>query len=275
MSTCTAHILLNRYACTIQVDSKVKKKEYCSCIRVFRLDAIGAEFQLSSCDTFVKTSASSTSHKVYCAFFFFVHFTMSKEILSDAVNTIDLLQSIYFDKEFEFQRNEDEIAYKILQGCWESDTWPTSFTPPLPSNLEFTIKAPVELQDETDIVHLTFNGQISLISIEDYQLTLPSAANLWLSREDHELFVNVLNNGIQLDASEDRSTWIIEKMQQLQSIAEPYAIAKLQKSKDENAKVKLIEEGGPARFLRDWIWFPMIYTREKVNNKIQMVVPHL
>ena len=207
--------------------------------------------------------------------FFFVHFTMSKEILSDAVNTIDLLQSIYFDKEFEFQRNEDEIAYKILQGCWESDTWPTSFTPPLPSNLEFTIKAPVELQDETDTIHLTFNGQISLISIEDYQLTLPSAANLWLSREDHELFVNVLNNGIQLDASEDRSTWIIEKMQQLQSIAEPYAIAKLQKSKNENAKVKLIEEGGPARFLRDWIWFPMIYTREKVNNKIQTVVPHL
>lgn len=201
---------------------------------------------------------------------------MSKEILSDAVNTIDLLQSIYFDKEFEFQHNEDEEAYKILQGCWESDTWPTYFTPSLPSSLEFTIKAPVELQeqDETDTIHLTFNGQISLNSITDYQLTLPSAANLWLSREDHESFVNVLNNEIQLDPSEDRSTWIIEKMQQLQSIAEPYAIAKLQKSKDENDKVKLIEEGGPTRFLRDWIWFPMIYTREKVNNKIQTVVPH-
>lgn len=195
---------------------------------------------------------------------------MSSELLSDAINTIDLLQSIYFDKEFEFQRNEDEAAYKMLQGCWESDTWPASFNPPLPSSLAFTIKAPVELlgqeQDEEDTIHLTFNGQLSLTSITDYQLTLPSAANLWLSREDHETLVNTLNNEIQLDSSDDRSTWIIEKMQQLQSIAEPYALAKLQKSKEESDRAKLLQEGGPVRFLRDWIWFPMIYTREKVKR---------
>lgn len=194
---------------------------------------------------------------------------MSNEILSDAVNTIDLLQSIYFDKEFEFQRDQDEAAYKTLQGCWESDTWPTSFNPPLPSSLEFTIKAPVELldqEDEEDVIYLTFNGQLSLTSITDYQLTLPSAANLWLSREDHESLVNTLNNEIQLDSSDDRSTWIIEKMQQLQAIAEPYALAKLQKSKQESDKAKLLQEGGPVRFLRDWIWFPMIYTREKVTH---------
>lgn len=199
---------------------------------------------------------------------FLYNSTMSNEILSDAVNTIDLLQSIYFDKEFEFQRDQDEAAYKTLQGCWESDTWPTSFNPPLPSSLEFTIKAPVELldqEDEEDVIYLTFNGQLSLTSITDYQLTLPSAANLWLSREDHESLVNTLNNEIQLDSSDDRSTWIIEKMQQLQAIAEPYALAKLQKSKQESDKAKLLQEGGPVRFLRDWIWFPMIYTREKVT----------
>ncbi|KAL0137375.1 hypothetical protein V8B55DRAFT_1527813, partial [Mucor lusitanicus] len=197
---------------------------------------------------------------------------MSNEILSDAINTIDLLQSIYFDKEFEFQRNEDEAAYTMLQGCWESDTWPTCFDPPLPSSLAFTIKAPVELPDqeldEEDAIHLVFNGQLSLTSITDYQLTLPSAANLWLSREDHETLVNTLNNEIQLDSSDDRSTWIIEKMQQLQSIAEPYALAKLQKSKEEIEKAKLLQEGGPVRFLRDWIWFPMIYTREKRGDII-------
>ncbi|CEP11932.1 hypothetical protein [Parasitella parasitica] len=196
---------------------------------------------------------------------------MSKEILSDAVNTIDLLQSIYFDKEFEFKRNEDEITYKSLQGCWEADTWPACFDPSLPGNLEFTIKAPVELQelqDQDDHLYLTFNGQISLDSIADYQLTLPSAANFWLSREDHESLVHILNNEIQLDSTEDRSTCIIEKMQQLQSIAEPYALAKLQKLKEDKDKGKPGKDNGPVRLLRDWIWFPMIYTREKRGDII-------
>jgi hypothetical protein len=194
---------------------------------------------------------------------------MTPEILSDAVNTIDLLQSIYFDKEFEFQAATDEKAYQKLQKYWESDIWPASFSD-LPQQLEFTIKAPIETphnekHEDIPTAYLTFNGRISLISKTEYSLTLPSSANHWLSREDHEALVHALNNETIIDPADDRSTWIIEKMQQLQQTAEPYACNWIQKIQEDAEKVKSIAEGGPVRFLRDWIWFPMIYTREKVK----------
>jgi hypothetical protein len=192
--------------------------------------------------------------------------TTTIEIVTDAVNTIDLLQSIYFDKEFEFKRQEDEITYTKLHNYWETDTWPSNCFDNLQNNLEFTCKAPIEISNKEDtILHLTFHGRISLISESDYHLTLPSASNLWLSREDHEQLVHTLNNEIEIDPTEDRSTWIIEKMQQLQSIAEPYAVAYIEKSNQDVRNKQLLAEGGPVRFLRDWIWFPMIYTREKVS----------
>lgn len=192
------------------------------------------------------------------------------ELLAEAVTTIDLLQSIYFDKEFEFQRKEDQELYTQLHACWESDTW-ASFEN-LPSNLEFTIKAPIEIpetddnEDEEQVIYLTFKGSISLKNKTDYHLVLPSASNLWLTREDHETLVNTLNN-ITIDDAEDRSTWIIEKMQQLQSITEPYAIAYAEKVKQGLKREQILAEGAPVTFLRDWIWFPMIYTREKVRIK--------
>lgn len=194
------------------------------------------------------------------------------ELLAEAVTTIDLLQSIYFDKEFEFQRKEDQELYLQLHACWESDTW-TPFEN-LPSNLEFTIKAPIEIpetndNDEEQLIYLTFKGGISLKNKTDYQLVLPSASNLWLSREDHETLVNTLNN-ISINDAEDRSTWIIEKMQQLQSVTEPYAIAYADKVMQGLKKEQLLAEGGPVTFLRDWIWFPMIYTREKVYTRLKL-----
>lgn len=189
---------------------------------------------------------------------------MSTVILSDAVNTIDLLQSIYFDNEFTFQHSEDESFYSVLKTCHDSDDWST-LPKTYPQQLEFIVKAPIDLPElEENPLHLTFNGRISLVSMTEYQLHLPSAANLWLSRDDHQLLVNTFNE-IHVDESEDRSTHIIEKIQQMQVVAESYAIQYLEKSKLEAQKELEAREGGPVRFLRDWIWFPMIYTREKVS----------
>jgi hypothetical protein len=191
------------------------------------------------------------------------------EILTDAVNTVDLLQSIYFDKEFEFRRSEDETLYTQLHSYWESDQWPPSPINLSLSNLEFTIKAPIEQEEEEEetTLYMIFYGRISLVSISEYQLTLPSSSNnVWLSREDHETLVGTLNR-IEVEDGADRSTWIIEKMQQLQLIAEPYAVAYKERSNQLAKNTKLEAEGGPVKFLRDWIWFPMIYTREKVRQQ--------
>lgn len=186
---------------------------------------------------------------------------MTDITLTDAVNTIDLLQSIYFDQEFEFDTLQEQELYQTLHTCWETNNW-TKFNN-LPCHLEFTIKAPIEIPDQEDIlIHLIFHGRLSLFDVSDYQLYLPSASNLWLSRHNHETLVNQLND-IEMDPNNDRSTWIIEKMQQLQTIAVPYAIRYLSEKKVETATI----DDGPVRLLREWIWFPMIYTREKVHEK--------
>ncbi|KAI9483037.1 MAG: hypothetical protein EXX96DRAFT_556595 [Benjaminiella poitrasii] len=198
----------------------------------------------------------------------------TEEVLTDAVNTIDLIQSIFFDREFEFRRHEDETLYSKLQACHEQDDWSSlSNQSALPNSIEFIVKAPIDLeQDDNDdvIVYLTFNGLISLTSLDDYQLTLTSANNVWLSREDHEKLVHTLNNEIDPnDKQADRATWIIEKLQQMQMIAEPYATTWLQKTKEDSVLKASANNGGePIRFLRDWIWFPMIYTREKRGHII-------
>ena len=197
----------------------------------------------------------------------FVHFfvfTMATPLLlSEAVTTIDLLQSIYFDNEFEFQHTEDQEVYTQLYACWESDNW-TSTPKKLPKNLEFTIKAPIELTEEDDPVYLIMNGRISLISSTDYQLSIPSSLNLWLSRDDHLTLVNALNT-FKIDNHDDRSTWIIETIQHLQVSTEPFATIHNQTLLEKAKKEQLSMTGGPVTMLRDWIWFPMIYTREKVS----------
>lgn len=186
---------------------------------------------------------------------------MTTDTLTDAVNTIDLLQSIYFDQEFQFDTQVEATLYETLHTCWETNTWQPL---DLPSTLQFIIKAPIELPNEEDIlIHLVFHGRLSLHDIQDYQLYLPAASNLWLSRPTHELLVNQLN-AYQTDPTQDRSTWIIEKMQLLQDLAVPYAIQHLQEKKDLLQTHTL--DDGPVRFLREWIWFPMIYTREKVKR---------
>ncbi|KAG2195496.1 hypothetical protein INT47_012040 [Mucor saturninus] len=192
--------------------------------------------------------------------------------LTDAVNTIDLLQSIYFDQEFEFDTETEATLYKTLQACWESDTW-DELPPALPPTLQFTIKAPVELPEEEDILfHLIFQGRISLMNIKDYQLSLPASSNGgWLSRQQHQALLEpfLAMQAEKNNEEEERSTQIIERMQHLQDLAVPLARHYVNEKKAQAVTANLANaDNGPLRFLREWIWFPMIYTREKRGDII-------
>ncbi|KAI8370905.1 hypothetical protein BD560DRAFT_396298 [Blakeslea trispora] len=196
---------------------------------------------------------------------------IKKDIMIDTANTVDLLQSIYFDKEFEFKTAEDETNYQDLQSHIEQENWTSSL-----SQLEFYIKAPIDLpENEREEggyhVYLTFYCRLSLSSSAEYELTMPSAFNLWLTREDHESLVYAMANEIDVSDQEERSTFIVEKMQQMIVIAEPYALAWLKRKQEQTEKERaaLAIENGPTRFLRDWIWFPMIYTREKRGDIVK------
>ncbi|EIE90926.1 hypothetical protein RO3G_15637 [Rhizopus delemar RA 99-880] len=89
-----------------------------------------------------------------------------------------------------------------------------------------------------------------------YRLTLPSSENGWLNRQDHEQLTAYLNE--KNDKQEDRASEILENIQQVKSVTESIVM-----EQQEEKKEMIKDDKKPIEFLREWIWFPMIYTREK------------
>ncbi|RCI03973.1 hypothetical protein CU098_010827 [Rhizopus stolonifer] len=154
--------------------------------------------------------------------------------MSNVVETIEFLRSLFFDDEFEWASKEDQENYEAIE---QEEN-------PQIQYLAVRLKAPVKEQQ------LYFLCRISLMD-SDYQLSLPWTDNGWLSRQDHEQLMASMVPG------EDRTSGILENIQQLQMLAEPMLV-------EEKEQVR--EKTEQCDFLREWIWFPMIYTREKVNG---------
>ncbi|KAG1471113.1 hypothetical protein G6F56_002306 [Rhizopus delemar] len=156
--------------------------------------------------------------------------------MSNVVETIEFLRSLFFDDEFEWASKEDQENYEAIE---QEEN-------PQIQYLAVRLKAPVKEQQ------LYFLCRISLMD-SDYQLSLPWTDNGWLSRQDHEQLMASMVPG------EDRTSGILENIQQLQMLAEPMLV-------EEKEQVR--EKTEQCDFLREWIWFPMIYTREKRGHII-------
>ncbi|KAI9322738.1 hypothetical protein BX666DRAFT_1842458, partial [Dichotomocladium elegans] len=93
-----------------------------------------------------------------------------------------------------------------------------------------------------------------------FNLSIASAANPWITRDSHQSLTCLLRNH-QYDVT-DRASQILEGIQYIQEKAEAAVRETLQQQKEQAiARVKVKDD--PVRFMREWIWFPMIYTREK------------
>ncbi|KAI8970182.1 hypothetical protein BDF20DRAFT_838562 [Mycotypha africana] len=193
-------------------------------------------------------------------------------LLSSAVQTIDLLQSIFFNKdEFHFAEEKEERLFQQLKSWDETGDWPDNNTDiSRATKLQFFIKAPVDVDSCVKAApsFITLHCTLSLVSLTDYQLTLPSAANDWLSRDDHQAMSEELSNYVVDEPMEDRSTWIVEKIQHVQQIAETYIEKWSNDRKEKEKQAAATNKSGPMRFLREWIWFPMIYTKNKRGDII-------
>ncbi|ORE22573.1 hypothetical protein BCV71DRAFT_171521 [Rhizopus microsporus] len=111
------------------------------------------------------------------------------------------------------------------------------------------IKAPIKE------LFLCFYCRLSLIS-ENYDLSLPSSDNHWLSRQEHKQ----LTDALAAVEGDDRASRIIESIQTISTLAEPM-LEEYEKQQQKQLKKNTSDES--IEFLREWIWFPMIYTREK------------
>ncbi|RCH85019.1 hypothetical protein CU097_007311 [Rhizopus azygosporus] len=166
-------------------------------------------------------------------------------LAQDSLEIIEFLKSLYFDQEFTFVSDQDEKVYKQLQQ--EQNVLDKQY-------IEMIIKAPIKE------LFLCFYCRLSLIS-ENYDLSLPSSDNHWLSRQDHKQ----LTDALAAVEGDDRASRIIESIQTISTLAEPM-LEEYEKQQQKQLKKDTSDE--PIEFLREWIWFPMIYTREKRGHII-------
>lgn len=183
--------------------------------------------------------------------------TTDPEVVAEAINVIELLQSMYYgDNEFAFSTVREKQVVESLQ----VDSSYSALKDQLPDSLQVEISLPVGT-DETPIA-LVVTCQISLWT-DNYNLSIPSSFNPWLSRDEHEKLRSSLKQyAVEMD---DRASKILESLQYIQQKAEPVAAAAIEKRKEADLKISSKEDASSLRFLREWIWFPMIYTREKVK----------
>ncbi|KAG0170021.1 hypothetical protein DFQ28_011168 [Apophysomyces sp. BC1034] len=184
---------------------------------------------------------------------------MTVELLVDAVNVVDLLRSMYFDEEFTFRTEDDKTLYENLHAHFESDTLSTLADQKL-ADCAFDIKTII--QTENPMV-LTFSCSISLKSWT-FQLNIPSAANAWLSRDAQQSLTRNMELYLKETEEPDRASRILETMGHVQLLAESVATEFINRSIELSEK----QVTGPVLFVREYVWFPMIYTREKRGHII-------
>ncbi|KAI9282293.1 hypothetical protein BY458DRAFT_497763 [Sporodiniella umbellata] len=147
--------------------------------------------------------------------------------MSSIIETIEYLRSLFFEEEFSWESFEDETAYNEIERG----------NIPNVQFLTLILKTPVKSK------LLVFSCRL-LIATTEYQLNLSWKDNSWLSRQDFECLSGQLTT----------QQGIVEDIQQIQNAAESILI---------ETTVQTVSKKLSYEFLREWIWFPMIYTREK------------
>lgn len=174
--------------------------------------------------------------------------------MEDACSVVELLQSMYYgEDEFRFRTDGDQALFEQLQAGTPSAN---------PASIVFEIRLPLA-GNEAD--RLTLVCSVAAHN-DNYELSVASGANAtWLSREAHEqLTASLADHAVDPDM--DRASQLTEKIQHVLEQAElVYQERQLQVAQQAEAAAAAKE---PVRFMREWIWFPMIYTREKVHTRL-------
>ncbi|KAF7727270.1 hypothetical protein EC973_007786 [Apophysomyces ossiformis] len=179
---------------------------------------------------------------------------MGVESLEDAVNVIALLQSMYFDDEFTFRTERDQRVYEELHSHCESNTLGKLADCDI-TDCSFDLRTAMQTEEP---VSLVVSCSVSLQSAT-FQLSIPSAANAWLSRDAQKSLTKDLEQYLKETDEPDRASRILEAIQHIQSTAEVISAER----KKELTALSSEQKTSQAIFVREYIWFPMIYTREK------------
>jgi hypothetical protein len=186
---------------------------------------------------------------------------MTEASLSDVVNNLELIRSIYFgDEEFKFSSPTDLALYDQLLHHVETNTLASLHTEC--RTIGFYLKVSLE----NDLV-LVVEGRLSLADEHTCQLTVPSQQNSWLDRSQHQQLIRAWDDHWRSllgdNNDDDRASQILLMLEQAPQVVDPMVQWYCQQQKDREAKAAKAAVVGPLACLREWLWLPMIYTKEK------------
>ncbi|KAI8343209.1 hypothetical protein BC941DRAFT_498296 [Chlamydoabsidia padenii] len=188
---------------------------------------------------------------------------LTEDSLTSVITDLELIKSIYFDnEEFTFASATDATLYDQLLQHYDTHTLASLQTHS--RSIGFQIQ--VCLKDiSADSLVLVVDGRLGLADEQYCQLTIPSSAkqNQWLDRTQHQQLTQEWDNRWCHQDDDDRASRILIMLEQVPSLVEHMVKQYEQQQERERQEKDKTLEMGPIKCLREWLWLPMIYTKEK------------
>lgn len=202
---------------------------------------------------------------------------LALETLFDVVNTIELLQCMYCGHdEFQFRSDQDADVYNQLKCLCDLNTVETDYT--WPEFLCFDVNLPIHPEAGTasdsnvqQPIILSLSCQVAL-KTNDFQISISSSNNPWMSRNSHQMLTEAIKSCTPV--ADERASRMLEIIQHVQAEAEPVISEAVEAAASTTATTAArvtVADDEPVWFVREWIWFPMIYTKEKVQLRVPMI----
>jgi len=192
--------------------------------------------------------------------------------IEQQVVTFQLLNSMYLEDEFSIDSDRDDFIESCINN--EFDISQVSLDT-IPNNISFTISIKIELEDSREeqlplkcTLPLRLNGPVNIKQLVEFYIGSVD----WINKESHQNLTRDFNQHIEEqddDMITSSDTLILDCIDWLQTNGPQYA----SKLDDDNTKNSSKAEQGPFEFLREWIYLPMLYSKEKREDLITYARP--
>ncbi|KAL6613283.1 hypothetical protein LY90DRAFT_697949 [Neocallimastix californiae] len=186
------------------------------------------------------------------------------------VITFQLLNSMYLEDEFSI--NSDINSF--IESCINNDFDITQASlENIPTSITFTISLKILLEDDKEEI-LPLKCTLPLRLNNPKQWAILSIGSVdWINKESHQNLTRDFQQHVEEQSDDDlitsSDTLILDCIEWLQTNSPNYST----KLDEDDNKNKNEEEEGPLEFLREWIYLPMLYSKEKREDLITYAKP--
>ncbi|KAI8099566.1 uncharacterized protein BX664DRAFT_382090 [Halteromyces radiatus] len=194
---------------------------------------------------------------------------VTESSLGHAIETIELIQSVYYGDEFRFRNKSDQLLYDELVEYREACTLQDRLDNIKEHTISFQVS--IHLADDNDETPLILVVDIMIWLTEPQRCDMKISTTQqspWLHRSLHEQLSALFDAHWKKHYKEhidkdDRASLIMMVLDELSTIAAPILEAYTQQQRQQQQQQQQQESAGPVKCIREWLWLPMIYTKEK------------